>query len=153
MCRSWYCGAENGSRSAADRRVGGVKQARNPEDVHPPVAAYAHQIELSGDERLLVMSGQLGMRPDGSLPDDALDQLDLAMDNVGRNLRTAGMDITDLVKLTFYMVGPPLDATARRAVLSRHLGDHTPCMTLVYVAALATPDLQLEIDAWASRSP
>ncbi len=128
-----------------------MKQVRNPDDVHPPMAAYAHQIELSSDERLLVLSGQLGAHLDGSLPDDAIDQLDVALDNVERNLRAAGMVIGDLVKLTFYVVGP-LDDARRREVVARHLGEHTPCMTLLYVAGLARPDLKIEVDAWASRA-
>jgi len=127
-----------------------MKHARNPDDVHPPMAAYAHQIELSSDERLLVLSGQVGARPDGSLPEDGLDQLDVALENIDRNLRAAGMDVGDLVKLTFYLVGP-MDTAGRRDVLARHLDGHTPCMTLLYVAALATPELLVEIDAWASR--
>jgi enamine deaminase RidA (YjgF/YER057c/UK114 family) len=127
-----------------------MKQVRNPEDVHAPLAAYAHQIELSGDERLLVLSGQVGVRADGSRPEGALDQLDVALDNVERNLRAAGMAVGDLVKLTLYLVGA-MDGAARRDVLARHLGDHTSCMTLLYVAGLATPELLVEVDAWASR--
>jgi enamine deaminase RidA (YjgF/YER057c/UK114 family) len=129
-----------------------MKQVRNPDDVHPPMAAYAHQIELSPDERLLAMSGQLGVRPDGSLPADGVEQLDVALDNVSRNLAAAGMSTEDLVKLTFYVVGE-MDPAARREVFVRRLGTHTPCMTLVVVAGLATPELRVEVDAWASRAP
>jgi enamine deaminase RidA (YjgF/YER057c/UK114 family) len=128
-----------------------MKQARNPDDVHPPMAAYAHQIELSGDERLLVMSGQLGVHQDGSLPAGGVEQLDVALDNVERNLAAAGMTTGDLVKLTFYVVGE-MDPGRRREVFARRLGAHTPCMTLVVVAGLATPELRVEVDAWASRS-
>jgi 2-iminobutanoate/2-iminopropanoate deaminase len=128
-----------------------MKQVRNPDDVHPPMAAYAHQIELSSDERLLVLSGQLGARRDGWLPDDPVDQLDLALDNIERNLAAAGMTTADLVKLTFYVVGE-MDPERRREVFERRLGAHTPCMTLVVVAGLATPELKVEVDAWASRA-
>jgi 2-iminobutanoate/2-iminopropanoate deaminase len=128
-----------------------MKQVRNPDDVHPPMAAYAHQIELSSDERLLVLSGQLGARLDGTLPSDPIDQLDLALGNIERNLAAAGMDMSDLVKLTLYLVGE-WDSGRRREVLHRHLGEHTPCMTLLYVAGLALPDFKVELDAWASRS-
>ena len=128
-----------------------MKLARDPEDVHPPLAAYVHQIELRGDERLLVLSGQVGARPDGSRPDDPVEQLDVAWDNLDRNLRAAGMAPADLVKVTLYLVGD-IDPAARREVIARHLGDHRPCMTLVGPAALATPAIRVEIDAWASRS-
>jgi enamine deaminase RidA (YjgF/YER057c/UK114 family) len=90
------------------------------------------------------------VRPDGSLPAAALEQLDVALDNVEGNLRAAGMGVGDLVKLTFYLVGPT-DNAARRDVMDRHLGGHILCMTLLYVAALGTPELVVEVDAWASR--
>jgi 2-iminobutanoate/2-iminopropanoate deaminase len=128
-----------------------VKASRDPDDVHPPLANYVHQIEVRGGERLLALSGQVGVRLDGSLPDDPVEQLEVAWDNVERNLRAAGMDAGDLVKVTFYLVGD-VDAAARREVLARRLGDHRPCMTLVYVAALASPQLRVEVDAWASRA-
>jgi 2-iminobutanoate/2-iminopropanoate deaminase len=127
-----------------------MKLARDPEDVHPPLAAYVHQIELRGAERLLVLSGQVGVRPDGSLPGDPIEQLDVAWDNLDRNLRAAGMGTDDLVKVTLYLVGD-IDPGARREVIARHLGDHRPCMTLVVPAALATPEIRVELDAWASR--
>lgn len=127
-----------------------MKQTRDPGDIHPPLAAYVHQIELSGAERLLVMSGQVGARLDGSVPSDPLDQLEVALDNIERNLQAAGMDISDLVKVTLYLVGD-VDATRRREVLARRLGGHKPCMTLLVVSGLASPHLRVEIDAWASR--
>jgi enamine deaminase RidA (YjgF/YER057c/UK114 family) len=95
-----------------------MKQARDPHDVHPPLAAYTHQIELSGAERLLVLSGQIGARPDGSVPGDALDQLEVAWDNIEHNLQAAGMQTSDLVKLTLYSSvrsTPPADARCSRA--------------------------------------
>lgn len=128
-----------------------MKQARDPDDVHAPLAAYVHQIELRGAERLLVLSGQVGARLDGSVRPDPIDQLDTAWDNLENNLRAADMETGDLVKVTVYLVGQ-VDADRRREVLARRLGPHRPCMTLVFVSALATPELQVEIDAWASRT-
>jgi enamine deaminase RidA (YjgF/YER057c/UK114 family) len=126
-----------------------VKTPRNPEGVHRPLAPYSHQIEVTGAERWLVMSGQVGMRPDGSVPDEPAAQLDVALENVLRNVEAAGLRPDDLVKLTIYLVDeiPPAD---RGAVLQRHLGDTAPCMTLVYVPRLAAPPLKVELDAWAA---
>jgi enamine deaminase RidA (YjgF/YER057c/UK114 family) len=126
-----------------------VREARNPASIHAPLARYSHQIELRGPERLLVLSGQVGVAPDGRLPEDPAEQLELAMDNVLRNLEAAAMDVGDLVKLTLYLASP-IDADRRRAVLAPRLGRHEPCMTLVYVAGLASPALKAEVDAWAS---
>ncbi len=68
-----------------------MKQRRNPSTIHAPLAGYSHQIELRDAERMLVLSGQIGMTSDGQLPDDAVDQLRLALENVLRNLEAADM--------------------------------------------------------------
>ena len=128
-----------------------MKTPRNPDTVHTPLAAYVHQIEISGPERLLVISGQVGMTADGTIEDDPLAQFSAAIDNVERNLEAAGMDFGDLVKLTIYLVGE-WNADARRQLLASRLGAHHPCSTLIFVAGLASPKLRVEIDAWASRA-
>ena len=127
-----------------------MKTLRDPPTVHAPLAAYSHQIEVSGAERLLFVSGQVGITVDGDIPDDPLEQLAIAIDNVGRNLEAAGMDFGDLVRLTTYLVGE-WDSDARRQVLASRLGSHHQCSTLLYVAGLASPKLLVELDAWASK--
>ena len=128
-----------------------MKEYRNPSNVHAPVAAYSHQIEVRGPERLLALSGQVGKREDGSVPDDPLEQLDIALENLQRNLQAANMRITDLIKITFYLVGE-MDATRRREVIAARLQGHLPCTTLLFVVALAAPVYKVEIDAWASSA-
>jgi 2-iminobutanoate/2-iminopropanoate deaminase len=126
-----------------------VKHARNPASIHPPLAGYSHQIELDGSERLLMLSGQVGMTREGQVPSDAAEQLDLALANVIRNVEDAGMSVADLVKVTFYLT-EPIAQDRRAAILNERLGAHAPCMTLVFVAGLAAPALKVEIDAWAA---
>ena len=127
-----------------------MKEFRNPPNVHKPIVEYTHQIEISGSERLLVLSGQVGMKEDGTVPDNALEQLDIALENLLRNLHFAKMGVTDIVKLTLYLVGD-MDAAKRREVLTSKLQNHKPCMTLLYVSALANSIYKVEIDAWASK--
>jgi 2-iminobutanoate/2-iminopropanoate deaminase len=128
-----------------------MKEFRNPQNVHQPVGAYSHQVEITGNERMLILSGQVGMRADGTLPEDPLEQIDVALDNVFRNLQAANMDVKDLVKLTYYLVGD-IDTVQRRELVAAKLQGHKPCSTLLYVVRLATPDIKVEIDAWASRA-
>ena len=122
--------------------------ARNPESIHAPVGPYTHQLELPPGGRHLVLSGQVGMEKDGSIPPSALKQLELALINVVRNLEAADMTAQDLVKLTFLLVDE-IDNRVRAGVIAKVLGDHRPAMTLVYVAGLAAPPLKVEVDAWA----
>lgn len=128
-----------------------MKEFRNPQDVHPPLGSYFHQIEVHSNERLLVISGQVGMRKDGTIPEDPLEQIDLAFENIFRNLRAAGMEVKDLIKITYYLVGE-IDAAKRRELVLAKLQGHQPCSTLLYVAGLASPLYKVEIDAWASRA-
>jgi len=127
-----------------------MKQARNPATVHAPLGRYVHQIEVSGESRMLFLAGQVGVAPDGTVPADPIEQLGVALDNIVRNLEAAGFEPADLVKLTTYVVGE-MDAAGRRAQLDRVLGPHVTTSTLVYVAALASPDYKVEVDGWAMR--
>ena len=127
-----------------------MKEFRNPQDVHKPLGGYSHQIEITGKERLLILSGQVGMREDGTIPEDPLEQIDLAFENIFRNLQAANMDMNDIIKLTYYLVGE-IDTVKRRELVASRLQGHQPCSTLLYVAALASPQLRVEIDAWASH--
>ena len=128
-----------------------MKEFRNPHDVHQPLGSYSHQIEMRGNERMLVLSGQVGMRQDGTVPDDPLEQLDVAFENIFRNLQAAKMGVKDIIKLTYFLVGE-IDTAKRRELVASRLQGHAPCSTLVYVAALASPIYKVEIDAWASRA-
>ena len=128
-----------------------MKEFRNPQNIHTPLGSYSHQIEVTGRERLLVLSGQVGMREDGTVPEDPLEQIDVAFENIFRNLRAAGMDVRDLIKITYYLVGE-IDTAKRREVVSSKLQGNLPCSTLLYVAGLASPIYKVEIDAWASRA-
>lgn len=127
-----------------------MKEFRNPPDVHQPVGSYSHQVEIKGSERLLVISGQVGMQEDGTVPEDPFEQIEVAFENIFRNLRAAGMDVKDLIKITYYLVGE-IDTARRREIILSKLQGHQPCSTLLYVAGLASPIYKVEIDAWASR--
>lgn len=61
------------------------------------------------------------------------------------------MDIQDLTKLTYYLVGE-LDTARRREIILSKLQGHQPCSTLLYVAGLASPVYRVEIDARVSRA-
>ena len=129
-----------------------MKTSRNPDTIAAPVGRYVHQIEVESPSKVLFIAGQVGMRPDGSIPDDPVDQLAVALQNVLRNVEAAGMETTDLVKITTYVVtGAELDPGRRRAEMERLLGDHVPTSTLVFVAGLAAPQYKVEIDGWAAR--
>ncbi len=128
-----------------------MKTARNPHTIHPPVGAYSHQVEVTGSARWLAIAGQVGRTLDGKVPEDPIEQVELALENVRRNLEAAGMEVADVVKWNWYLVGQ-IDPVRRRDVTLAWLGGHEPASTLVYVAALAAPEYRVEVEAWACRS-
>ena len=125
-----------------------MKRRANPETVHRPVGAYTHQI-LVQDERLLIVSGQVGMAPDGTVPESAAAQLEQALANVRLNLEAAGMTSADLVKLTYFLT-EEIPNEERAAIVHAAVGDELPTATLVYVSRLAAPHLKVEVEALAS---
>jgi enamine deaminase RidA (YjgF/YER057c/UK114 family) len=126
-----------------------MQTPRNPGVLHAPVGRYVHQIEVTNPTRLLFISGQVGMEPDGTIPEDPVEQLGVAFQNVVRNLGAAGMGVDSLTKVTIYVVGE-MDREGRRREIDKHLGEHVSCSTLVYVSALASPEYKVEVDAWGA---
>ena len=126
-----------------------MSTARNPDTIHAPIGRYVHQIEVADPSKVLFISGQVGMRADGSVPEDGTEQFVVALENVLANLTVAGLETKHLTKMTVYAVGA-LDPAGRREALDRLLGEHVACSTLIYVAALAAPQYKVELDAWAA---
>jgi 2-iminobutanoate/2-iminopropanoate deaminase len=126
----------------------------NPEAVWPVPESfrsiYAHGVELRGDARLLFVSGQIGIAPDGSLAPDFAAQCEVAMTNVEAMLAAAAMTHTNIVKLVFYLtraVDLPMLGELRR---KRWASSTPPAVTTLVVAALARAELLVEIDATAA---
>src|SRR5690349_12384019 len=122
----------------------------NPAAVAAPSSQYSHGVEHRLSGRRLVISGQVGMRRDGTLADGLEAQLGQCWDNLIAVLREAGMDITDLVKATIFVTAPNAIAISRR-VREEKLKGHAPASTFLQVAGLARPDFLAEIEGEAVK--
>ena len=110
---------------------------------------YADGAEIARGQRVLHLSGQVGIRPDGTTSADFAEQCDQALVNLRAVLTAAAMSPEQVVKLTCYVVGQqPLAALyeARR----RHLPNVAPASTTVIVQGLAAPEWLIEIEAIAA---
>ena len=87
----------------------------NAPDAYHPVAAYTQAIEVSGAARTLYISGQIGQRMDGTIPDDIVEQSRLAWQNLEAQLKAAGMTFDNLVKVTTILPNRGDVAVAREA--------------------------------------
>lgn len=121
----------------------------NPDDVFPPYANYAHAVEVAAGSRLLFVSGLNGYERDGrTIPADFESQAELVWTHLEAILRDAGMGLSDLVSLRFYLAEPALDPM-NVAILKQRLGDHRAARTVV-CAGLLEPGWLLEVEAVAA---
>jgi enamine deaminase RidA (YjgF/YER057c/UK114 family) len=119
----------------------------NAPDAPLPAAAYTHAIEVTGATRTLYISGQVGVRMDGTIPDDVAEQSRLAWQNLEAQLRAAGMTLDNLVKIVTILPNHG-DLAKVREGRSAVLGDRRPASTLI-VGGLADPRWKIEVEGVA----
>ena len=110
---------------------------------------YSHAVEVSGLERLLIVSGQFGVATNGELGADFASQCEQAMDNVEALLAAGRMTTSHVAKITYYVTRaedfPALVEIRRR----RWAWESAPAVTAMVVSGLARPDYLIEIEALA----
>jgi len=127
-----------------------TSQKLNPPTIAAPAGMYSHGVLAPSAVQWLHVSGQIGMRPDGSLGTGFAEQARIAWENLMAILAAAQMDETHLVKLTTYMLDSA-DLKDLNPVRSVFLKDVRPASTLVVVKALARPEWLFEIEAVACK--
>jgi enamine deaminase RidA (YjgF/YER057c/UK114 family) len=120
----------------------------NPETVHKP-GRYSHAALVTGAGRRLVVSGQVGTAPDGTVAADADAQIGQALANLGAILAAHDMTPANVVKVTVFITDRAL-LDSLRTQRSAFFGDHVPTSTLLIVAGLADPRFLVEIEAEAT---
>lgn len=127
-----------------------MHKIHNPPTVAGPFGVYSHGIEVPPNARWLFISGQVGSGPDGSVPDDVSTQADNVWRNLINVLAAADMDITNVVKVTMFLVSGT-DVALVRMARDRVIGSWRPASTLLYVPSLADPKWKVEIEACAAK--
>jgi len=70
----------------------------NPESLYPQYQNYSHAVEISGNARLLIISGLNGYLQDGkTMPDSFEEQAEIIWQHLGKILESAGMSYGNLV--------------------------------------------------------
>ena len=111
-----------------------------------PVSHYCHSVRAGN---LIWVSGVVGMRSDGSIPDDTVAQFDIAMDALDACLRAAGGKPEHVVKVQVFLT----DIAERASINPRRIdyfGENRPASTLVEVSALVDPRMKVEIECQAA---
>ena len=121
----------------------------NPEGAPVPAGGYSQAALVRGAPRRLVISGQVGQTPNGTVPADGAAQIGQALANLGVILAAHGMAPDRLVKMTVFLTDAALIGPWR-AARTEFLGGHAPASTLLVVAGLADPRFLVEVEAEAA---
>ncbi|NKB33188.1 MAG: hypothetical protein GKR91_08825 [Pseudomonadales bacterium] len=101
--------------------------------------------------KTIYVSGQVGIR-NGEVPDSFAEQVDIVFANMASQLEAAGASMTDVIKLTGFIVnidGERLAAYSEARARHFSADDPPPASTLIGVSGLVFPALQVEVEAIA----
>jgi 2-iminobutanoate/2-iminopropanoate deaminase len=108
----------------------------NPsEGVYSTGGDWVHALEVRGAERLLFVSGTMGLRPDFIAPDTVDEQLECVWDNLRAILASADMTVDNIVRLTSYLRDASY-AEANAQARIRALGERRIPTTAIVVETL-----------------
>ena len=123
------------------------------DSVHPPFGRYAQGVEVPAGARIVMTSGQLAVRPDGTVPDGPEAQADLCFAICGAILQQAGMGPADAVRINAFVTDRtffPAYMAARDRWLSGVA--RLPASTLIVVSGFTRPEFLVEVEVTAAKA-
>jgi enamine deaminase RidA (YjgF/YER057c/UK114 family) len=108
-----------------------------------PIIGFSRAVRV---DNVIFVSGTVGWRADGTLPDGPYEQLRQAIANVEAALRQAGALLSDVVRTRIYVTDMAMSEDVARAHREA-FGDIRPAATLVEISRLAAPQMLVEIEA------
>jgi enamine deaminase RidA (YjgF/YER057c/UK114 family) len=126
------------------------RRALSPKALHPPFGRYSQGVLVEGSSRLLLLSGLLGIRPDGTIPPGVEEQTAVILDGIDACLREGGLARSDVLRLSTFITEPDYRLPYMR-LRDIWVADPPPASTLIVVKALARPAFKIEIEAIAGR--
>lgn len=124
--------------------------AVTPATIRPPFGRYSHGIEVPPGRRLVLVSGQLGVRADDTVPESVEEQTETCFANIAAILAAAGMTLADIVQVRAYVT----DRACMKPYMSvrdRLVGDPPPVSTLMIVSGFTRPEMKVEIEVVAAK--
>ncbi len=121
----------------------------NPPHFPKPASNYSQGIVHKAGAERLVISGQVGVKPDGSTVAGLDGQMTQAWDNFLAVLAAAGFTPAHVIKVIVYVTKPALQEFRRGR--EKALAGNAPAATYVQIAGLASPDYMVEIEGEAVK--
>ncbi len=142
------CGsnAENPKKEATVMKIENIA----PESMNKDLGhLFVEAKKVTNPNNLLYISGQVGIRKDGSVGEDCKTQLDIAWGNVDAVLADAGMKRTDIVEVFVFVNGAERhDVEANKKLFAdssiEFFGKNPPAMSALVSAGLWSDDLCFE---------
>jgi 2-iminobutanoate/2-iminopropanoate deaminase len=127
-------------------------KTNNPKNVAPPAAMYSHSVEVPPNARWLYTAGQVGSRPDGTVPEGFEAQHDQIWQNTLAILADAGMGPENIVRLNVYSTDPEGLKFVKPHREKYLKSGHLPASTWVVVSKLANPQWVVEMETIAAEA-
>lgn len=122
-------------------------QSINSKNAPAPNNGYSQAILVEQGKRVLYISGQIPVHPDGTTPENFIDQAEQAWANIEAQLIEAGMGMKDIVKHTTFLADRRY--TAQNSEVRRRIfGKLEPALTVI-IADIFDKAWLLEIEAVA----
>ncbi len=120
----------------------------NPTGLFPQYRSYSHAVEVSGNSRILFISGLNGYLADGiTMPDSFQEQGETIWIHIGTILKSAGMSYSNIVSLRTYLLSPEYDEPNVRLRM-KYLGNNEPASTVICCQLLESKwKLEIEVVA------
>jgi enamine deaminase RidA (YjgF/YER057c/UK114 family) len=124
-----------------------------PGQIAPPFGHYSHGVEVGAGKRLVRTSGQLGLRADGSVPEDVESQAEICFQNIDAILAEAGMTRSAIFHITAYVTKRE-DMRSYMNVRDAYVAglETAPASTLVIVSGFTREEFKVEIEVMAAAS-
>jgi 2-iminobutanoate/2-iminopropanoate deaminase len=126
-------------------------RALTPSSIKPPFARYSHGIAVPAGQRLVFISGQLGVTADEQIPADCEAQADLCFANMAAILAEDRMTLANVFKLNAYVTAREHMQGYMRS-RDRQFPGTPPASTLMIVTGFVRAEFFVEIEAVAAAS-
>lgn len=126
------------------------KKTFNPPSVRAPFGHYNHGLVVPPGADLLVTSGQLGIRPDETIPEDVSEQAEICFEAIGAILKDAGMSYDDVIRISGFVTRRE-DFPAYMSVRDRYTGSIKPVSTLLVVGGFTREEFLVEVEVTAAK--